>query len=120
MDNFIKNKYEASQKRKLRIRARLRRKNAFTPRLSISRSSKHIYAQIIDDTKGITIAAASDMEKGASYKSKIEAAEAVGKAIAERAKEKGVETVIFDRGSYLFHGRVKALADSARSGGLNF
>ena len=88
------------------------------------RSSKQIYAQLIDDVKGLTIASASSMEKPARERGKtganIEAAKAVGKRIAERAKEKGIKDVVFDRGGYLYHGRVKALADAAREGGLNF
>jgi large subunit ribosomal protein L18 len=93
-------------------------------RLSVFRSSKHIYAQLIDDGKGTTLAAASSLEKsfreGTKTGANIEAAKAVGKLIAERAKEKGVKDVVFDRGGYLYHGRVKALADAAREGGLNF
>jgi large subunit ribosomal protein L18 len=93
-------------------------------RLSVFRSSKHIYAQVIDDVKGATLAAASSLEKtmreGAKNGANIAAAKAVGKLIAERAKEKGIKDVVFDRGGYLYHGRVKALADAAREGGLNF
>jgi large subunit ribosomal protein L18 len=93
-------------------------------RLSVFRSSKHIYAQVIDDVKGTTVAAASSLEKtmreGAKTGANIAAAKAVGKLIAERAKEKGIKDVVFDRGGYLYHGRVKALADAAREGGLNF
>ncbi len=93
-------------------------------RLSIFRSSKHIYAQVIDDTKGVTLASASSMEKpmreGAKTGANVEAAKAVGKLVAQRAIEKGVKDVVFDRGSYLYHGRIKALADAAREGGLNF
>jgi len=92
-------------------------------RLSVFRSSKHIYAQLIDDVKGETIAAASSMEKTMRDSGKganVAAAKAVGKLIAERAKEKGVKDVVFDRGRYLYHGRIKALADAAREGGLNF
>ena len=93
-------------------------------RLSVFRSSKHIYVQLIDDVKGETIASASTLEKtmreGAKTGANIAAAKAVGKLIAERAQEKGVKEVIFDRGGYLYHGRVKALADAAREGGLNF
>jgi len=93
-------------------------------RLSVFRSGKHIYAQIIDDVKGETVASASSLEKamrdGQKTGANIAAAKAVGKLIAERAKEKGVKEVVFDRGSYLFHGRIKALADAAREGGLNF
>ena len=93
-------------------------------RLSVFRSSKHIYAQLIDDVKGTTIAAASSLEKpmreGAKTGANIAAAKAVGKLISERAKEKGIKDVVFDRGGYLYHGRIKALADAAREGGLNF
>jgi large subunit ribosomal protein L18 len=93
-------------------------------RLSVFRSSKHIYAQLIDDAKGQTLAAASSLEKtlreNAKTGANIDAAKAVGKLIAERAKEKGIKDVVFDRGGYLYHGRIKALADAAREGGLNF
>ncbi|HEY2424680.1 MAG TPA: 50S ribosomal protein L18 [Pseudolabrys sp.] len=93
-------------------------------RLSVFRSSKHIYAQLIDDVKGATLAAASSLEKtmreGTKTGADIAAAKAVGKLIAERAKEKGIKDVVFDRGGYLYHGRIKALADAAREGGLNF
>jgi large subunit ribosomal protein L18 len=92
------------------------------PRLSVFRSSKHIYAQVIDDAKGVTVAAASSMEKDVRGKTgaNVEAAKAVGKRVAERAAAKGVKEVQFDRGSYLYHGRIKALADAAREGGLKF
>jgi large subunit ribosomal protein L18 len=93
-------------------------------RLSVFRSSKHIHAQLIDDLKGETLVAASSLEKsmreGRKTGANIEAAKAVGKLIAERAKQKGIKDVVFDRGGYLYHGRVKALADAAREGGLNF
>ena len=93
-------------------------------RLSVFRSSKHIYAQVIDDVKGTTVAAASSVEKDMRGSMKnganIAAAKAVGKLVAERAAAKGVKEVVFDRGGYLFHGRVKALADAARDGGLKF
>ena len=93
-------------------------------RLTVFRSSKHIYAQLIDDTKGETLAAASSLEKttreGAKSGANIDAAKAVGKLVAERAVKNGVTEVVFDRGGYLYHGRVKALADAAREGGLNF
>ena len=93
-------------------------------RLSVFRSSKHIYAQVIDDVKGATLAAASSLEKDMRGSLKtganIAAAKAVGKLVAERAAAKGVKDVVFDRGGYLYHGRVKALADAAREGGLNF
>ncbi|MBV8184148.1 MAG: 50S ribosomal protein L18 [Hyphomicrobiales bacterium] len=93
-------------------------------RLSVHRSSKQIYAQLIDDAKGETLAAASSLEKsvraGLKSGATIEAAAAVGKTIAERAKAKGLTNVVFDRGGYLFHGRVRALAEAAREGGLEF
>jgi large subunit ribosomal protein L18 len=93
-------------------------------RLSVFRSSKHIYAQVIDDAKGETLAAASSLDKtlrdGGTKGTDIGAAKAVGKLLAERALQKGIKDVVFDRGGYRYHGRVKALADSAREGGLNF
>jgi large subunit ribosomal protein L18 len=110
----------ASVRRKVRLAAG----TSGRARLSVFRSSKHIHAQLIDDLKGETLAAASSLEKTMREKSKtganIEAAKAVGKLIAERAKEKGIKDVVFDRGGYMYHGRVKALADAAREGGLNF
>lgn len=94
------------------------------PRLNVYRSGSNIYAQVIDDTKGVTLAAASTVEEELKTKVKIggnvAAAAAVGKLVAERAKKAGVKQVIFDRGSYLYHGRVKALAEAAREGGLEF
>ena len=111
-------------RRKQRVRLSLRRSAAGRPRLSVFRSSKHIYAQVIDDLKGETLASASSLEKalreGSKTGANIDAAKAVGKLVAERAKEKGVKEVVFDRGRYLYHGRVKALADAAREGGLSF
>ena len=93
-------------------------------RLSVFRSSKHIYAQVIDDEKGTTLVAASSLEKDMRGSLKtganVDAAKAVGKLVAQRAKEKGIDTVVFDRGAYLYHGRIKALADAAREGGLKF
>jgi large subunit ribosomal protein L18 len=107
-----------------RVRRALKRTAYGRPRLSVFRSSKHIYAQVIDDAKGETVVAASSMEKdvraGRKTGANIDAAKAVGTRLAERAKEKGVKQVVFDRGSYLYHGRVKALADAAREGGLEF
>jgi large subunit ribosomal protein L18 len=107
-------------------RARRVRRSLFKgerPRLSVFRSSKHIYAQIIDDTKGCTVAAASSLEKDLRTQLKTgadkAAATAVGKLVAERAKKAGVDKVVFDRGGYRYHGRIKALADGAREGGLN-
>jgi len=111
-------------RRRQRVRMNLRRAANNRPRLSVFRSSKHIYAQIIDDAAGRTLAAASSLDGTlkASLKNGADtaAASAVGKLIAERAKAAGVEQVVFDRGAYLFHGRVKALADAAREGGLDF
>jgi large subunit ribosomal protein L18 len=111
-----------------RRRRRVRRHLAVTakarPRLSVFRSSKHIYAQVIDDAKSHTVAAASSLDsslrEGLKTGADKAAAAAVGKLIAERAKAAGVTAVVFDRGGYLFHGRVKALADAAREGGLAF
>ena len=106
------------------VRRTLKRVAYGRPRLSVFRSSKHIYAQIIDDAKGVTLAAASSLEKevrgGAKTGANVDAAKAVGVRVAERAKEKGVKQVVFDRGGYLYHGRVKALAEAAREGGLEF
>ncbi len=111
-------------RRRRRVRSKLRGAANGRLRLSVFRSSQHIYAQLIDDTAGRTLAAASSLDPGlrASLKSGADkaAAAAVGKLIAERAKAKGIERVVFDRGGYLFHGRVKALADGAREGGLDF
>ncbi|MCH9766043.1 MAG: 50S ribosomal protein L18 [Alphaproteobacteria bacterium] len=112
------------QRRMKRVRLALKARAKGRPRLSVFRSSKHIYAQIIDDGAGKTVAAASSLEKDlrSSLKTGADtnAAAAVGKLVAERAKGAGVKEVIFDRGGYLYHGRVKALADAARDGGLNF
>lgn len=114
----------AIQKRAARIRRQIRKVAGDRPRLSVHRSSKHIYAQVIDDAKGLTLAAASTLEKDlkGSLKTGADAAAAtaVGKLIAERAKTAGVEEVVFDRGAYIYHGRVKALAEAAREGGLKF
>jgi len=109
-------------RRTARVRQSLKRVAYGRPRLSVFRSSKHIYAQVIDDAKGATLASASSMEKEARGKTgaNIEAAKAVGKRVAERAVQKGVKEVQFDRGGYLYHGRIKALADAARESGLKF
>ena len=113
-----------AERRTARIRRRIKAVAGERPRLSVFRSSKHIYAQVIDDRKGETVAAASSIEKDLRGSLKtgadIEAAKVVGKAVAERAAARGVKDVVFDRGSYIFHGRIKALADAAREGGLNF
>jgi large subunit ribosomal protein L18 len=119
---------DTAQRRAQRNRTRLRKVANGRPRLSVFRSSKNIYAQVIDDERGVTLAAASSLEAGegkskAKDKSKgsdKEAAARVGALVAQRAIEKGVKDVVFDRGGYLFHGRVKALADAAREAGLNF
>ena len=111
-------------RRKARVRRAIRARAYGKPRLSVHRSSKQIYAQIIDDEKGETLASASSIEKSNRESLKTgantEAAKVVGKLIAERAAAKGVKEVVFDRGAYMYHGRVKALADGAREGGLQF
>ena len=113
-----------TERRKGRVRNTIKAVANGRARLSVFRSSKHIYAQVIDDRKGETVASASSMEKDLRGKLKtgadIEAAKLVGKLIAERATAAGVTEVVFDRGGYLFHGRVKALADAAREAGLSF
>jgi large subunit ribosomal protein L18 len=115
---------ELETRRKQRVRRTLRARSFGRPRLSVFRSSKQIYAQIIDDEKGVTLVSASSLEKDNREKLKtganIEAAKEVGKLVAERAVAKGVKAVVFDRGGYMYHGRVKALADGAREGGLEF
>ena len=112
---------QSADKRARRTRTRLKALSNGRPRLSVFRSSKNIYAQVIDDAQGVTLAAASSLEgekkaKGADK----DAAARVGKLVAQRAIEKGVKDVVFDRGGYLYHGRVKALADAAREAGLDF
>jgi large subunit ribosomal protein L18 len=111
-------------RRTAKVRRNVRRAAGSRARLSVFRSSKHIYAQVIDDAHGLTVASASSLEKDMRGSLKtganIEAAKAVGKRLAERAAAKGVKEVVFDRGGYLYHGRVKALADAAREGGLSF
>jgi large subunit ribosomal protein L18 len=111
-------------RRKARIRRAVKSHAYDKPRLSVFRSSKQIYAQIIDDAKGVTLAAASSLEKSMreSLKSgaNVEAARTIGKQLAERATAAGVKDVVFDRGAYMYHGRVKALAEGAREGGLKF
>src|SRR6201996_9198199 len=111
---------QSTLKRAQRTRTRLRKLANGRPRLSVFRSDKNIYAQVIDDAGGVTVAQASSLEGGKGAKgSDKAAAAAVGKLVAERALEKGVTDVVFDRGRYIYHGRVKALADAAREGGLN-
>jgi large subunit ribosomal protein L18 len=109
-------------RRRQRVRTSLRKRGGERPRLSIHRSGKHIYAQVIDDTAGRTVASASTVDKDVRGKAgaTIEGAQDVGRRVAERAKAAGVTQVVFDRGGFLFHGRVKALADAAREGGLEF
>ena len=113
-------KRELFQKRRMRVRSKLRKLAAGRPRLSVHRSNKNISVQLIDDTAGRTLASASSLEKdlGVVGKNNVEAAAKVGKAIAERAKKVGVEEAYFDRGGFIFHGKVKALADAAREAGL--
>jgi large subunit ribosomal protein L18 len=120
----MQKKQSPTDKRKARVRRHLRSQNHGRPRLAVHRSSKNIYAQIIDDVQGRTLAAASTLEKSlkGSLKSGADkaAAAAVGKLVAERAIKAGIKEVVFDRGSFLYHGRVKALAEGAREGGLSF
>jgi large subunit ribosomal protein L18 len=117
-------KLSPTERRKARVRRTIRAAANGRPRLSVHRTNKQIYAQIIDDVKGVTLASASSLEGDlkAAVKSgaNVAAAAAIGKAIAERAVKAGVTEVIFDRGAYLYHGRVKALAEAAREGGLSF
>jgi large subunit ribosomal protein L18 len=109
-------------RRRRRVRSALRARASGKPRLSVHRSGKHIYAQVIDDSAGTTLAAASTLDKELKGKTGAtrDGAAQVGKTLAERAKKAGVSQVVFDRGAFLFHGRVKALADAAREGGLEF
>jgi len=115
---------DRTARRTAKVRRRIRRAAGARLRLSVFRSSKHIYAQVIDDLKGETLASASSLEKEmrTSLKTGADtaAAKAIGKRVAERALAKGIKDVVFDRGGYLYHGRVKALADAAREGGLKF
>ncbi len=118
---------ESSNKRRLERHKRMRNNLNGTsekPRFDVFRSSKHIYVQVIDDTQGVTLASASSAEKeikeAISGKTKTEAAKIIGQIAAERAKAKGIEKVVFDRGGYIYHGRVKAVADGAREAGLDF
>jgi large subunit ribosomal protein L18 len=115
---------DLSQRRQRRVRTQIRHKAIGRPRLTVFRSSKHIYAQVVDDNRGATVAAASSVDHDLKGKLKTGADKAaaveVGKLIASRAIAAGIKEVVFDRGAYLFHGRVKALADAAREGGLQF
>ena len=117
-------KQGAEDRRKARVRRAVRKAANGRPRLSVFRSSKQIYAQIIDDTKGVTLAAASSLDKDVRENLKsganVEAARTIGKQLAERATAAGIKDVVFDRGAYMYHGRVKALAEGAREGGLKF
>ena len=109
------------ERRRRRVRTALKARSGGRPRLSIHRSGRHIYAQIIDDASGNTVASASSLKAGSkAIGANVDAAATVGKEIAEAAQKAGVTTVVFDRGGFLFHGRVKALADAAREGGLEF
>ena len=115
---------DRTMRRTVKVRRRIKRDATGRTRLSVFRSSKHIYAQLIDDVNGQTLVSASSLEKDMRSALKtgadVNAAKAVGKLVAERAAAKGIKAVVFDRGGYLFHGRVKALADAAREGGLSF
>lgn len=117
-------KHDLSIRRKVRLRYQIKQKSHGRPRLSVFRSGKNIYAQVIDDAQGTTVAAASTLDAGLRAELKTgadkAAAAAVGKLVAERALAAGIKQVVFDRGSYLYHGRVKTLAEAAREGGLDF
>ena len=117
------NKKEQTQKRHKRVRVKIQG-TSDCPRLAVYRSLKHIYAQIIDDTKGVTLAASStktkDLAEKLAHGGNIEAAKIVGEDLAKKALAKGIKDVVFDRGGFLFHGRVQALAEAAREAGLNF
>ncbi|MCA8867970.1 MAG: 50S ribosomal protein L18 [Rhodobacteraceae bacterium] len=119
---MAKTKRDLFLKRRMRVRNKLRKTAGDRPRLSVHRSSKNISVQLIDDVQGVTLAAASSLEKdlGVIGKNNVEASAKVGAAIAERAKKAGISECYFDRGGFLFHGKVKALADAAREGGLKF
>jgi large subunit ribosomal protein L18 len=119
---MAKTKRDLFLKRRMRVRNKLKKHAGDTPRLSVHRSSKNISVQLIDDVKGVTLASASSLEKdlGVVGKNNVDASIKVGAAIAERAKKAGVSECYFDRGGFLFHGKVKALAEAAREGGLKF
>ena len=120
----MSNSMKMRERRKMRVRRSLKKTANGRPRLSVYRSSKHISAQVIDDVQGVTLASASTLEKDLRDSLKtgadVAAATAVGELVAKRAKDNGVTDVVFDRGGYIYHGRVKALADAAREGGLEF
>jgi large subunit ribosomal protein L18 len=114
---------ESKNQIRLRVHKRIRRRlrgTAERPRLAVFRSVKHIYAQVIDDDRGHTVVAASSAEKSGANGGNVAGAKVIGKLVAERAKERGIKAVVFDRGGYHYHGRVKALADAAREAGLEF
>ena len=111
---------DTQKRRAQRTRTRLKAVGSGRPRLTVFRSSKNIYAQIIDDRNGVTLAAASTLDGEGAKGGDKDAAARIGRLVAERAKEKGVTDVVFDRGGYIYHGRIKALADAAREAGLNF
>lgn len=120
----MSNSIKMRERRKMRVRRSLKKIANGRPRLSVYRSSKHISAQVIDDEQGTTLASASTLEKDLRGSLKtgadVAAAAAIGELVAKRAKENGITAVVFDRGGYIYHGRVKALADAAREGGLEF
>ena len=120
----MKTSKELSVRRRQRTSGKIKKNNNDRPRLAVHRSGKHIYAQVIVDRSGATVAAASTIDKDVRSKLKtganVEAASVVGKIVAERAMKAGIDKVVFDRGGYLYHGRVKALAEAAREGGLSF
>jgi large subunit ribosomal protein L18 len=114
---------ESKNTTRLRIHERIRRRvqgSSERPRLAVFRSLKHIYAQVIDDSKGHTLVSASSAEKKGSSGGNVAGAKSIGKLVAERARDKGIKAVVFDRGGYLYHGRVRALAEAAREAGLEF
>ncbi len=119
---MAKNKLQLFERRRQRVRSKLRRVGGSKPRLSVHRSLKNISVQLIDDVQGRTLAAASTLEQGLGFvgRNNLEAATRIGAAIAERARALGVEEVFFDRGGFIYHGKIKALADAARAGGLKF
>jgi large subunit ribosomal protein L18 len=116
---FKPDKNKIRKKRHMRVRNKISGTEK-RPRLNVFRSNSNIYAQVIDDIKGVTLASASTLDKEISEGTKTERSSAVGKLVAERSLAKGIKTVVFDRGGYLYHGRVKALAQAAREGGLEF
>lgn len=128
MSDYLKKRVKRKRHRRKRAHMRLRNRihgTAERPRLAVFKSLKHVYAQLIDDFKGETLASASSLDPAVREEMEtegatVEAAKLIGKTVAERAKEKGIERVVFDRGGYIYHGKVKALADAARENGLDF